>query len=237
MARVVALWAGPRNGSTATMYSFAQRSDTRVMDEPLFGHFLAHTGVERPSREDVLNTMPKSRDDVLQSIEPKEEDDVLFLKHMANHIEGLAWHDVDGPKHKHVILTRHPDGVLHSYRQHIAEPTMLDLSYAHQRRIAQLGGDDVIVVTAESLFQEPESTLRALCLSLELPWEPEMMTWRSGGRKEDGVWAKHWYSSLHASTGWQPRTLTNADVPSGLKKLRETCLEHYIALKAKSLNH
>ncbi|MED5317738.1 MAG: sulfotransferase family protein, partial [Bacteroidota bacterium] len=38
MARTVALWAGPRNGSTATMYSFAERKDTRVMDEPLFGH-------------------------------------------------------------------------------------------------------------------------------------------------------------------------------------------------------
>ena len=40
------------------MYSFAQRLDTRVMDEPLFGHFLAFTGVDRPSREDVLRTMP-----------------------------------------------------------------------------------------------------------------------------------------------------------------------------------
>ena len=68
MARTVALWAGPRNGSTATMYSFAERSDTRVMDEPLFGHFLAHTGVERPSRLDVLTFMPTEREAALASL-------------------------------------------------------------------------------------------------------------------------------------------------------------------------
>ena len=34
------IWSGPRNISTALMYSFAQRSDTQVIDEPLYGHYL-----------------------------------------------------------------------------------------------------------------------------------------------------------------------------------------------------
>ena len=80
-ARTVALWAGPRNGSTALMYSFAQRADTRVMDEPLFGHFLATTGVDRPSREDVLRTMPLTAQDALASVAPQPMDQVVFLKH------------------------------------------------------------------------------------------------------------------------------------------------------------
>ena len=151
----MALWAGPRNGSTATMYSFAERSDTRVLDEPLFGHFLAHTGVERPSRKAVLASMPTGREDALASLLRREHDDVLFLKHMANHLEGLAWEDVDGPDHAHVILTRHPDGVLPSYRAHIDAPTMLDLGYAHQRDIAARAAGRVHVVTAESLFEAP----------------------------------------------------------------------------------
>ena len=125
MARTIALWAGPRNGSTALMYSFAQRPDTRVLDEPLFAHFLKHTGVARPlrrgfERDAVLQIMPSPR-----SFPPSDE--VLFLKHMANHLEGMDWEDLDGPKHRHVILTRHPDGVLPSYRAHIDHPTVLDL--------------------------------------------------------------------------------------------------------------
>ncbi|MGB0195676.1 MAG: hypothetical protein ACPF84_04020, partial [Flavobacteriales bacterium] len=50
----VSLWSGPRNCSTALMYSFAQRPDFGVVDEPLFAHFLQQTGAERPSRAEVL---------------------------------------------------------------------------------------------------------------------------------------------------------------------------------------
>ena len=181
MARTVALWAGPRNGSTALMYSFAQRSDTRVLDEPLFAHFLKHTGVGRPSRDEVLITMPSSKKEALATLVPETSDQVLFLKHMANHLEGLDWEDLDGPEYQHVILTRHPDGVLPSYRAHIDHPTLLDLGYAHQQRILKLAGERAAVVTAESLFANPTATLRALCDALDLPWQTEMLTWKKAG--------------------------------------------------------
>ena len=108
-ARTVALWAGPRNGSTALMYSFAQRADTRVMDEPLFGHFLAFTGVARPL-EDVLRTMPLKPKTPWLLSHRAPPTRWCSLKHMANHLEGFNWRDVDGPQHTHVVLTRHPDG-------------------------------------------------------------------------------------------------------------------------------
>lgn len=235
MARTVALWAGPRNGSTATMYSFAQRPDTRVLDEPLFGHFLKHTGVDRPSRAEVLRTMPTSKKEALVTLAPGPSDDVLFLKHMANHLEGLDWNDVDGPDHRHVILTRHPDGVLPSYRAHIERPTLLDLGYAHQHRILNRAKERAVVVTAESLFSRPEATLRALCSALNLPWQQGMLTWKKGGRAEDGVWAPYWYDGVHQSTGWEPRELKHGEIPASLLELRETCLEHYLALQAHAL--
>jgi hypothetical protein len=235
MARTVAMWAGPRNGSTATMYSFAQRSDTRVLDEPLFGHFLKHTGVARPSREEVLRTMPISKADALATLMPHGSDEVLFLKHMANHLEGVEWDDVDGPEHWHVILTRHPDGVLPSYRAHIDRPTLLDLGYAHQHRILQLAGSRAVVVTAESLFAQPEATLRALCEKLQLAWQPAMLTWKPGGRPEDGVWAKYWYEGVHRSSGWEARTLSHGHIPKAFHDLRETCLAHYLALESHAL--
>ena len=41
-------WSGPRCVSTSLMYAFAQRSDTRVLDEPLYAHWLRLTGSPRP---------------------------------------------------------------------------------------------------------------------------------------------------------------------------------------------
>ena len=35
-----AIWSGPRNLSTAMMYSFGARSDFTVMDEPFFAPYL-----------------------------------------------------------------------------------------------------------------------------------------------------------------------------------------------------
>ena len=42
----IALWSGPRNISTALMYAFAQRADTRVVDEPLYAHYLSTTDAD-----------------------------------------------------------------------------------------------------------------------------------------------------------------------------------------------
>ena len=50
----ICLWSSPRNISTAMMYSFAQRPDTIVFDEPLYAHYLRVTGIDHPGKEEVL---------------------------------------------------------------------------------------------------------------------------------------------------------------------------------------
>ena len=54
MGRIVAMWSGPRNISTAMMRSWENRSDTVVWDEPLYAAFLERTGVEHPGRDVIL---------------------------------------------------------------------------------------------------------------------------------------------------------------------------------------
>ena len=46
----ICLWSSPRNISTAMMYSFAQRPDTIVFDEPLYAHYLRVTGIDHPGK-------------------------------------------------------------------------------------------------------------------------------------------------------------------------------------------
>ena len=84
----VSLWSGPRNCSTALMYSFAQRPDFGVVDEPIFAHFLKQTGVERPSRADVLATMPVERVHILPTLE-RSEPNVLLIHLLLYLLEDL----------------------------------------------------------------------------------------------------------------------------------------------------
>ena len=57
------------------------------------------------------------------------------------------------------------------------------------------------VVLSEDLVHQPEGTLRALCATLDIPWDPAMLSWPTGARPEDGCWAPWWYASTHNATG------------------------------------
>ena len=50
----IAMWSGPRNLSTAMMYSFGSRSDFAVWDEPFYAAYLAATGIDHPMRAEIL---------------------------------------------------------------------------------------------------------------------------------------------------------------------------------------
>ena len=84
----ICLWSGPRNVSTALMYSFAERDDTRVVDEPLYGHYLRVTGTEHPGRDEVIAAMDCDGDRVMRQLLDRHEPDkdYLFLKQMAHHL-------------------------------------------------------------------------------------------------------------------------------------------------------
>lgn len=236
----VSLWSGPRNCSTALMYSFAQRSDFGVVDEPLFAHFLQQTGAERPSRSEVLASMPADRVNILPTLHRAEPH--VFLKHMANHLEG--WPDrQDFAKHRHVLLTRHPRKVLRSYRAHIEAPTALDLCYDHQKawlEHCEAEGWPVAVLDSDRLVAAPEQSLRSLMEWLNFSFDPCMLEWPAGPREEDGPWAKYWYHRVHASTGWETAPAIDLDcLPPVEKRFLPLIAETeplYEFLRARALN-
>ncbi|HMG91357.1 MAG TPA: hypothetical protein VK589_14930, partial [Chryseolinea sp.] len=62
------LVSGPRNISTALMYSFAQRADTVVLDEPYYAFYLHKSGVEHPGKDEVLKSQPIREEEVSKKI-------------------------------------------------------------------------------------------------------------------------------------------------------------------------
>ena len=67
-SRRINLWSGPRNVSTALMYSFAQRADTRVVDEPLYAHYLRVSGADHPGRDEVLAAQEQDGERVVRDV-------------------------------------------------------------------------------------------------------------------------------------------------------------------------
>lgn len=216
------------------MYSVAQRPNVEVVDEPLFGHYLALTGAERPSRDEVLATQETEQSKLLPLLQPRESD--VFLKHMACHLNG--WAPDVFQHHLHVLLIRDPAPVVRSYSKGVALPTLEDLGYAWQSKwlyhcLAK--GWPIQVLDSDVLALEPEKSLRALCAFCGWDWDECMMHWPAGPRPEDGVWAKYWYASIHASTGWTAPSLNSEAVAPDLdvhaRRLIADCLPHYHALR------
>jgi hypothetical protein len=223
------LWSGPRNVSTALMYSFAQRADTRVVDEPLYAHYLRVSGAQHPGRDEVLAWQENDGAKVVRDVilGPCNRP-VLFLKQMAHHL--VAIDRAFLAQTANVILTREPEEMLTSLIENIPEPTLRDTGYAAQTQLVRelrTFGQDPPVLVASEILKDPRRVLGALCARLGLAFDSAMMSWKPGPRPEDGVWAPHWYASVHRSSGFQPYKKKDARVPDRLHPLLAECRRHF----------
>ena len=234
----ICLWSGPRNISTALMYSFAQRNDTKVVDEPLYGHYLLVTGVKHPGREEIMdevNCDGKLVMDNLVKLSDLNGKKVLFLKQMTKHLVDIDRNFLT--KFKNILLIRNPRDMLPSLAENIPQlnlaDTGLDLQWQLYKNLKNEGVNP-IVIDAKELLINPEDMLKQLCHHLKLKFFDSMLSWPAEPRKEDGVWAKYWYQSVHKSTGFQPYQ-TKPDFPVKLKQLLSECMPYYKKLLSKSI--
>jgi hypothetical protein len=231
------MWSGPRNVSTALMYSFAQRSDTVVVDEPLYGHYLRASGAQHPGRDEVIAAMDNDGRRVMRGLatDPSTSP-VVFAKQMAHHFVELDPALLKGMDH--FLLIRDPCEMLPSLIEVLGTVTLRDTGLPDQTRLLDYlveGGLDPFTVDSKDLLLDPEHLLAAVCERLGLTFEPAMLRWRAGARPEDGVWASWWYANVHRSTGfqlWRPteRTVREEDQP-----LLQECIKHYDRLREYSI--
>ena len=229
----LSVWSGPRNVSTALMYSFRQRPDTVVVDEPLYGHYLRTTGAAHPGAREVLEAMEGDGGRVVREVilGPCERP-VHFFKNMAHHLVGLDRKFLY--RITNVLLIRNPQEMLPSLAEQLSEPTLRDTGLDRQVEILDLvlgRGEKPVVLEARELLLDPDGVLREACERLGLPFEEEMLRWPAGPKPEDGVWAKHWYRNVHASTGFAPYRTKAVRFPQRLEPLLEECLPLYEKLR------
>ena len=227
-------WSGPRNLSTALMRSFAQRRDTRAVDEPLFGHYLLTTEAPHPGRDELLEILETDASTIVsETILGDCDREVLFMKQMVHHLTpelDLAFLD----RCVNVLLIRDPAQVIASLVHHLPEPTMRDVGLERQMALFEdlrARGQEPPVLDAREVLLDPEHVLRELCARLGIEWDPAMLSWPAGPHPEDGPWARHWYDKLWESTGFAPYRPKDAGVPESCHALLEECRPHYDELR------
>ena len=230
------MWSSPRNVSTALMYSFAQRLDTTVFDEPLYAHYLNNSGVNHPAREQVLAVQENDGEKVIEQIILKKRDKISFHKLMTHFLININMDFLS--KVNNVIFIRDPKAIIASYSKVIPNPRMEDIGVERQYELYQYlmkTGNPPVILDSKYLLQNPKLILQKLCLLLAIEFDEKMLQWEKGARQEDGVWAKYWYTNIHNSTGFFPYEEKEIDLKNKALELYEECFPFYEFLTAKSI--
>ena len=235
MTKIISLWASPRNISTAIMYSFAQRQETRVVDEPFYAYYLNNINSKtlHPGKKEILNSQSSNFNEVLQELNEIHTKELLFIKNMTHHLNGQ---NIDFAKNWcNIILTRSPKRSIASFSKVIKTPSLQDLGYRLQYELAkefQKKKIDFHLLEAEDLLLNPEKQLKKVCDFSQIKFSKEMLTWNKGGIIEDGVWAKYWYENVHNSTGFKKSNFQEEiQLPVKYNSLYKEASSYYEALK------
>lgn len=235
----IAMWSGPRNLSTAMMYSFGARQDCAVVDEPFYAAYLNLTGLNHPMRDQVLASQSQDAAAVAKGLlDPVPAGKPHFYqKHMCQHmIPGVPrdWmQDV-----VNVFLIRHPARVIASFGAKYDHTTLDDIGFTQQTELYQgliNAGQTPVVIDSADIRRDPEGMLIKLCQAIALDWDPAMLSWPKGPHPDDGVWAAHWYGAVHQSTTFAGAEGALPDLTGEAASLLEQALPHYQAMEAVKL--
>ncbi|MEN9409548.1 MAG: hypothetical protein RL216_1522 [Pseudomonadota bacterium] len=228
----IAMWSGPRNLSTALMYSFAARPDCAVWDEPFYAAYLARTGIDHPMRDAIIaahDPDPGSVAAACAGATPHGKA-IHYQKHMTLHMIPEFDRGFMRPL-TNVFLIRHPARVVASYSQKREAPTLADIGFVQQAELfdevtAWLGHPPPVIDSAD-IRANPRGSLTKLCTALGIPFSETMLSWPSGPKPYDGIWAPHWYNAVHASTGFGDPEGPLPTLPAQYAPLVEQALPHY----------
>lgn len=231
----IAMWSGPRNLSTALMRSFSSRHDTFVSDEPFYGAYLRETGDPQPMADDVIASMDCDWHSVARSLAESSPDGsaIWYQKHMSHHMEGPI-SIADFPDHRHAFLIRDPRRVAASYANKRTAIRPEHLGTSRQRRyfeqVAERTGSPPPVIDSADVLADPAKVLSRLCAALGIDWDPAMLAWNRGPHPRDGVWQRHWYDAVNASTGFGPPPGHLPELPADYAAVADACMTDYEAL-------
>ncbi len=232
-------WSSPRNISTALMYSFAQRPDFSVVDEPLYAAYLNRfPDLNHPGQEAILESQSREAEQVVREVllHGQYPTPYVLFKQMTHHLAGMDFSFA--PRMSNILLIRNPRAIVASYAQVIPRPTLQDVGLELQLQLRNyLAKKNALqaIIDTEELLKDPEGGLKALCERLCIVFNPGMLSWEAGPRPEDGVWAPYWYARVHQSTGFLAPETKDYDLSPYQEELVQHCMPIYEQLRKDAL--
>jgi len=228
--KCIAMWSGPRNISTAMMRAWENRPDTQVIDEPFYAHFLQHTGLDHPMREQIIDSGETDWRVIAASLSTLPDEGIYYQKHITTHwLEHFSTNWLSALDH--VFLIREPSAVVASYSLKRQGLTPSDLGYAQQAalfdHIKSQRGQTPMVIDSERFLIDPASHLIKVCEGLNIDYDENMLSWPAGSRKSDGLWSAHWYEAVNQSTGFSPPKHKDVSLDTEQQRVADICTPYY----------
>ena len=205
----IAMWSGPRNISTALMRAWENRDDCVVWDEPLYGYYLAATGIPHPGAAEVIADQGTDANAIIARCigDIPGDKKIFYQKHMTLHLLpelGRSWLS----SLANCFLIREPEAVIASYAAVRSDATLEDIGFIQQAElfdhVRHISEEIPLVIDSREFLLDPRGMLEAVCDRLKIEFVPAMLNWPKGARDSDGVWARYWYESVWNSTGFAP---------------------------------
>ncbi len=230
------MWSGPRNISTAMMYSFGNRPDCVAWDEPFYGFSLKTHGNDHPMRDEIIAAYDGDWTRLVAAClaAPPEAKTVFYQKHMTHHmLKGFDRSWVLALTN--AFLIRRPERVLASYAQKWADVSLRDIGFVEQAEIfdtvAEHLGCAPAVIDADDVLADPRGVLTRLCEACGIAFDEHMLSWPRGPKSFDGVWAPHWYNAVWESTGFAKPRISAVELNGALAKIADEARPLYEHLR------
>jgi hypothetical protein len=228
----IAMWSGPRNISTALMRAWESRADCAVWDEPLYGYYLAATGIDHPGAAEIIAAHGSDPAQIIArcSGEAPGGKPVFYQKHMTLHLLpelDRGWLAAL----ENCFLIREPEPVIASYTAVRERATLEDIGFLQQaelfEEVREMSGSTPPVIDSREFLLDPEAMLRALCARLDIDFDPAMLHWAAGPRDSDGIWGRYWYESVWNSTSFAPYREKTVKLDARERKIANAARPYY----------
>jgi hypothetical protein len=234
----IAMWSGPRNISTAMMYSFGNRADCEAWDEPFYGFSLKQRGNDHPLRSEIIAANECDWDKLVARCVSPSPKPIFYQKHMTHHM--LPGFDRSfALKLTNAFLIRSPEQVLASYAQKWAEASLQNIGFAQQAEIFEMVAEHLgyapPVIDADQVLANPHAALTKLCDACNITFDNAMLRWPLGPKSFDGVWAPHWYNAVWQSEGFARPSEKIVTLTPDLQRIADAARPYYEKLKAHAL--
>ena len=201
--RVIVMWTVPRSVSTSFERMISARGDHTVFDEPFSRSY--YYGPDRLSSRYEEDLPSSSCEEVLATLEQAALERPVFVKDMAYHAANLLGPDLL-KRFDNCFLVRDPAATLRSLAKRWPDFTDDESGWRYLDeavRISDSLGQPRVVLDADLLCRDPAGVVEEWCRRMNLPYDPDALTWDPGMRPEWDLW-DDWHASTARSTGFTP---------------------------------